>query len=791
MSNLLEIHIDDQTFQVEPGRMIIEVADQAGITIPRFCYHKKLPIAANCRMCLVDVEKSGKPLPACATPVTHGMVVRTHSPKALEAQKSVMEFLLINHPLDCPICDQGGQCELQDLAMGYGKDVSRYHEGKRSVHDKNLGSLIATDMTRCIQCTRCVRFGQEIAGIPELGTMGRGEHTEISTYIEKSLDSELSGNIIDLCPVGALTSKPFRFTARPWELEQLPSIAPHDCVGSHIGLQFRRGEVLRVAPRECETLNETWLTDRDRFSYTSLKHPERLQVPMIKVHGVWQETDWSTALTTAVRQLLLTIQKHGAAAVGAQISPSSTTEECYLLQKWLRGLDVQHIDHRIHQTAPSPKARHEAPGLVGTLSSLNHQDLIVLIGSYLQREQPIIAHRVRQATLNGGHVVLIGSVDPKHNFAVTARAQMKPSELALTLARIVTAVANLSEQALPVDFPVVATTTDDIAIAKVLLVEGQRTLLLGQIAQNHPDSVLIEALTRQLSELLSAQFGILTQGANSAGAWLAGAVPHQRTGLALQDNPGLNAAEQWQAKLKAYILANIEPELDTAFPTLALTALQEAETVICMTPYVSKTMLEHADILLPCATFAETAGTFVNVEGSWQSFQGVVSPPGQARPLWKILRVLGNLTEQSGFDYISAEEVLTEVKDICDKAVKASPASYVWPKTLPAINMDGLECITFWPIYRIDAMTRRSEPLQLSATAEPPCVWIHPQLAQTLDLKEGELARVSQQGEWIDLPVRLSPRISPDSVYIPAGFSETAHGYAFGAVRVERSLTPC
>ncbi len=787
MSNLLEIHIDDQTLQVEPGRMIIEAADQAGIAIPRFCYHKKLPIAANCRMCLVDVEKSGKPLPACATPVTHGMVVRTHSPKALEAQQSVMEFLLINHPLDCPICDQGGQCELQDVAMGYGKDISRYHEGKRSVHDKNLGPLISTDMTRCIHCTRCVRFGQEIAGIPELGTIGRGEHTEISTYIEKSLDSELSGNIIDLCPVGALTSKPFRFTARPWELTQADSIAPHDCVGSHMALHCRGQKVLRAAPRECESLNETWLSDRDRFSYTGLNHPDRLQTPMIKVHGEWQETDWPTALNTAVRQLLLTIQGHGAEQVGAQISPNSTVEEFYLLQKWLRGLHVPHIDHRIHQVAPSAQLRNTPPGLEGTLTSLNQQDLIVLIGSYLQREQPIIAHRVRQSTLNGGHVVLIGSVDPKHNFDVAARAQIKPSELARTLTNLITAVAKATQQPLPSGFPAVIPSAADETLAKALLIQGKCTLLVGQIAQNHADAAIIEALSRHLAQLLSAQFGLLTQGSNSAGAWLAGAVPHQKPGLAEESTKGLSAAKQWSAKLKSYILVNMEPEVDSASPVEALAALKAAETVICLTPYVTPAMLDYADILLPTATFAETAGTFVNVEGTWQSFTGAISPPGLARPAWKILRVLGNLTEQPGFDYISSQAILTEVKAQCDSATAASPTTIAWPTTTAQPILEGFECITFWPIYRVDAITRRSEALQQSATAEGPCIWLHPNLAHRLSLQEGEFAKVGgQNASWVHLAVRLTPRIPEDAVYIPAGFTETAFAAAFSQVYVER-----
>lgn len=788
MSNLLEIHIDDQTFQVEPGTMIIEVADQAGITIPRFCYHKKLPIAANCRMCLVDVEKSGKPLPACATPVTHGMVVHTHSAKALEAQKSVMEFLLINHPLDCPICDQGGQCELQDVAMGYGKDVSRYQEGKRSVHDKNLGSLIATDMTRCIHCTRCVRFGQEIAGIPELGTIGRGEHTEISTYIEKSLDSELSGNIIDLCPVGALTSKPFRFTARPWELEQFATIAPHDCVGSNMSLHVRRGQVLRAAPRENERLNETWLSDRDRFSYTGLTHEQRLMQPMIKQDGVWRETDWPTALDAVVRELMQVIHEQKSMQVGAQISASATVEECYLLQKWLRGLGVANIDHRLQALAPGKTYRQQAPGMNAPIASLNQQDVIVLIGSYLQREQPIIAHRVRQATLNGGKVILINSVDPRHNFHVTARVAVKPSQLSSQLINIITAVAELSKQSLPQGFSTGKPTDADKTVAKDLLTAGSRTVLVGQIAQNHPEATLIEALSHVLAQLLTAQWGLLTQGANAAGAWLAGAVPQQTAGLKPAPQLGLTATEQWQAQLAAYILVHVEPELDTAVPTEALAALKAAKTVIAFTAYATPQMLDYAHILLPSALFAETAGTFVNVEGEWQSFRGVAAPPGQARPIWKILRVLGQLTKQEGFEYASAEDVLAEIQGLVKTVTPPESQPWVWPSTRTADKTNAIERISFWPIYRIDPLVRRSVALQQSATAESASIWLHPDMAAQLQLAEGQLASVTQDTQKVVLPVRLSERIPQGAVYIPAGFAETAPlGSIFSAVTVERS----
>ena len=437
------IEIDGKTIEVETGKMIIEVADEAGIYIPRFCYHKKLSVAANCRMCLVEVESNRKTLPACATPISNGMKVFTKSPAALRSQEAVMEFLLINHPLDCPICDQGGSCELQDISMGFGRDASSYEEPKRAVHDDDLGPLIATDMTRCIQCTRCVRFGEEIAGLPELGGIGRGEHLQISTAIEHSMQSEVSGNIIDLCPVGALTSKPFRYTARPWELSQSSGIAPHDCLGSHVYWQTRRNHLMRVVPKEFEAINETWLSDRDRFSYLGLQHHARAAVPKIKRNGLWEEVDWSTALGFAAQGIAKIINDHGPEQFAAFASPSSSLEECYLLQKSLRELGVNNLDYRLKQSD------FRDQGLQGLMpishfsyADLDKQAQILIIGCNVDKEVPLAGLRLRKAFLNHAKLMALNAVDYDYRFDLAHKIIVSPNLFREKLASILAALIN-------------------------------------------------------------------------------------------------------------------------------------------------------------------------------------------------------------------------------------------------------------------------------------------------------------------------------------------------------------
>jgi NADH-quinone oxidoreductase subunit G len=753
---MIEIEIDGKTIEVEPGSMIIEVADKAGIPIPRFCYHKKLSIAANCRMCLVEVEKAPKPLPACATPVTAGMKVSTCSAKAKDAQRAVMEFLLINHPLDCPICDQGGECELQDISLEYGKDVSRFTEGKRAVDDDNLGSLIATEMTRCIQCTRCVRFGQEIAGLRELGATGRGENMQITTYVQHSMQSEISGNIIDLCPVGALTSKPFRFTARAWELQQAPSIAPHDCLGSNIYLHSRRQQVMRAIPRDNEAINETWLSDRDRFSYLAINSADRVTKPMVKVNGNWQETDWATALEKVAHQF----KNMSAEQIAALISPSATIEELYLLQKLLRAIGCHNIDHRLHQTDFADDAHVELyPSLGISIEELETQDAILLVGANIQREQPLAAHRIRKATLRGARVASVNVVDYEFNFTQQEKFIVSPDRL----------VAHL--------------TAETTALANLLQAGEKKIILLGAIAQNHPQAAVIKALVRKIAELSGAKIGYLTEGANAAGAWLAGAIPHRAAAGEMVANAGVNTQTLLAQPKKAYLLFGVEPQLDCANPAQALAALQQAEFVVACSPFKANIYLEHADVILPIAAFAETSGTFVNVEGRWQSFAAAVPAPDEARPGWKVLRVLGNLLDVAGFDYVSSEDARDELKQLAEN-VNLQLAPWTCPTEFQT-KANELTRITEWPLYSGDSVVRRAAALQQSAAHEATAIYINPQLAARLQLQAGQIVNAVQGNGKAQLPVIIDARIPDACVWIPAGRQETAVlGDSFGAIEI-------
>lgn len=786
---MIELEIDDKQLEAEPGSMIIEVADKYGIPIPRFCYHKKLSIAANCRMCLVEVEKSGKPLPACATPVTAGMKVRTCSAKAREAQKAVMEFLLINHPLDCPICDQGGECELQDLSLGYGKDVSRFNIGKRSVKDDDLGSLIATDMTRCIQCTRCVRFGQEVAGFRELGATNRGENMEITTYIKHSMESELSGNIIDLCPVGALTSKPFRFSARAWELQQTASIAPHDCIGSNIYIHIRRNQVMRAVPRENEALNETWLSDRDRFSYQAVNSPERLQKPLIKVNGLWQETDWSVALQFAVEGLQKILTQYGAKQIGGLISPSATTEELFLLQKLMRGLGAHTIDHRLHQTDfADQKQAPLYPKLASSIEDLENKfDTILLIGSNIQREQPIAGHRIRQATLRGAQVLSINLLDHAFNFEQKQKIIVAPHKFVRVLAGVAKALLaqqNSNELSIIELLQDVQPTAEEKLLAEQLKTDQKKTILLGALAQNHPEAALIRVLTQFIANLLNAEWNCLTEGANSAGAWLTGAIPHRGpAGLAIPD-AGLSANMALAASLKAYILFGVEPELDCANPAAANNALSKAEFVLAFSPFTSENYLQYAHVILPIALFAETAGTYINCVGDWQSFAAATKPKGDALPGWEVLQLLAKQLQLADFDYVSTEMIVMELKQL---VAKGSVIEEKWQgsKEIKVLNEQAITRITEWPIYSIDNVVRRASALQQSGTHEPTGVYLNAKLAARLQLQEDTLVTVVQGGAQAQLPVIFSSRIPDECVWIPAGRPETTTlGAAFGEIEI-------
>ncbi|MEK7989627.1 MAG: NADH-quinone oxidoreductase subunit NuoG [Thiotrichaceae bacterium] len=757
------IEIDGKPYKAQPGQMLIEVADANGINIPRFCYHKKLSVAANCRMCLVEVERAPKPMPACATPVMDGMKAWTKSTKALAAQKSVMEFLLINHPLDCPICDQGGECELQDIAVGYGNDVSRYQEQKRVIFDKNIGPLIATEMTRCIHCTRCVRFGIEIAGVQEMGSTGRGDSTLIGTYIQKSVDSELSGNVVDLCPVGALTAKPSRFVARAWELQQAESIAPHDGLGSNVYVHLRRGEVLRVVPKDNEAVNEVWLSDRDRFSYQGLTAADRLTKPMIKQDGEWQETDLESALAFAVDGLKQVIASHSANDVGALASPTATVEELYLLQKLMRGIGVNNIDHRLRQTDFSDQdAAPLYPALGQAVSDIEVSNSILVIGSNLRKEHPLINHRVNKASKKGASISFVNPVNYTFNYKVAHQAVAAPSDMVATLAGIAKALG----AELPSGLSNVNADETQTAIAESIKSGERKTILLGNIAAQHPQFSAIRALAVAIAKASGATLGYLAESANSAGAWLAGVLPHRQAAGNAATDKGIDAQAMLTKGLKAYVLLGTEPELDSNIASSkVLENLKQAAFTVSLTAYASDTTKEYANVLLPIAAFTETSGTYVNLEGQWQSFNGVVAPKDDARPAWKILRVLGNLFDVDGFEYTDSTQVRDELKAaVGDKQADNTVAGQIADLN-PA--SDDIQLIAETPMYAVDSLVRRSSALQNTTDSKRAGnIYLNSSLAQQKGLKADKQAKVSQNGTTITLPVMIDERIPDNCVLL-------------------------
>lgn len=780
----VNIEVNGISLKARKGAMLIEVTDAAGISIPRFCYHKKLSIAASCRMCLVEVEKAPKPLPACATPVMEGMKVYTESPKALAAQKGTMEFLLINHPLDCPICDQGGECELQDIALGYGGDVSRFAERKRVVRDKDIGPLIATEMTRCIHCTRCVRFGEEIAGLRELGATGRGENMEIGTYVAHSVISELSGNVIDLCPVGALTAKPSRYRGRSWEYVQHAAVAPHDSVGSNIFIHTLRGKVMRVAPRENEQINETWISDRDRFSYEGIYSDDRLARPLVKSG----EVDWETALEAAAKGLKEVIARHGAESVGFLVAPTATVEELYLAQKLARGLGVANIDHRLRQADFSDQdAAPVFPWLGQALEDLEKVKAALLIGSNVRMEQPLAGHRLRKAALAGGQVMFINPRDFDFRFPVAAKVVTDPAGMVAALAGVAQAVAELKGETLPaslVSLVAGAPGETERAMAAHLINNAPTTVLLGNLAIFHPAFASLRALAGFVARCSGARLGYLPEAANSAGGWLAGAVPHRLPGGKPAPKAGLNVRAMLESPRKAYVLLGVEPELDCWDGAAALKALQGAELIVSLSPYARLAGKSQAQIILPVATFAETSGTYVNAEGCWQSFQGASKPFGDARPAWKVLRVLGNLCGVTGFEYVSSEEVLAEVQSASGAVQPDNTLDFNQPLT--PFQADGLLRAGDVPIYATDPLVRRARALQASPLARPVEVRLHPDVARALGVAERDRVQVRQNGVAVDLPLVLDESIPRGCAWIPAGLNASVVlGPAVGPVAIQ------
>ncbi|MFO1436311.1 MAG: NADH-quinone oxidoreductase subunit NuoG [Gammaproteobacteria bacterium] len=787
--DLVNIEIDGVPVKARKGAMIIEVTDGMNIDVPRFCYHKKLSVAANCRMCLVQVEKMGKPAPACATPVMEGMKIYTHSPAARAAQKATMEFLLINHPLDCPICDQGGECELQDLAVGYGTDVSQYSEGKRVVKDKNIGPLVQTDMTRCIHCTRCVRFGEEVAGLRELGATGRGEFMQIGTYVEKAMRSEMSGNVIDLCPVGALTSKPYRYSARAWELRAKSTIAPHDCVGSNLEAHIKGQKLKRIVPRENESINEVWISDRDRYSYEAVNSPQRLLAPMVKDHGQWREVDWDTAIKASAESLRTVLKESGAGHLAGLISPNATTEEAFLFQKLLRGFGVNSIDHRLrHGDVRDQERAPLYPWLGQPISALDTQQAVLVVGSNLRHDQPILNHRLRKSTLRGGAVSVINPVDFEFNWPAQEKIICAPGAMVANLAGIARALADTTNDTDALGRLRDAQVNDTHRrIAEQLSNAERSSIIFGNIAASHPDGSILRALGQIICRLSHSTLGFLSDGANSAGAHLAGALPHRAPAMQAVAEPGMDAMAALRKRIRAYVLFGIDPELDCLDGHAARIAMERAGLVIAFSAFRSDFLDRTAHVLLPLATFAETSGTYVNVEGTWQSFDAAVDSPGESRPGWKILRVLGNELGLQGFDYLQSTDVRDALQSMVGERVPenntALPAGALVYKPIAA----GLEKLTIVPMYSSDPVVRRASALQATGQIADERLRVSPAFAASHGWTDGARVRLIHGDVRTEVVLQIDGRLPDSCVLIFGAGPMYDSGAAHGAVQVERA----
>ena len=785
----VNIEINGEPLEARKGQMLIEAADEAGIRIPRFCYHRKLSVAANCRMCLVELEKAPKPMPACATPVGEGMKVFTQSEKALAAQKNTMEFLLINHPLDCPICDQGGECELQDLALGFGRGVSRYTEGKRVVSDPDLGPLISTDMTRCIHCTRCVRFTEEIAGYKELGATGRGEHMRIGTYIQQSVDHELSGNVIDLCPVGALNNKPFRFRARSWEMTEHATVPPHDPVGTNIWAHVLRGEFLRAVPRDNEAVNETWIADRDRFSNEGIYSPERIAHPMIRRNGALEPASWEEAVTAAARALQDATTRHGSEQLGALAAPVASLEESYLFQALVRGLGSANLDHRLGRgDFRSDALEGNYPWLGLALEDIEQLDGALVVGSSLRKEAPMLAHRVRKAALNGTQVGFVNPAEYKFLFPQSGYLVRHDAELVQGLAEVVVALVDETGASIPGEVKSlvkgVQAGEEAQAIARGLASGESRWVLLGQLARSHPHWSELRALGLAAARMSDARFGQLSESGNTAGAALAGVLPHRGPGGEAVES-GMNAVAMLAEPRKAYLLLHCEPSRDAWDAAAARQALGQAEAVVALASYRNADLEEHADVVLPVGTYAESFGTQINGEGRWQSSRGVIEPWGESRPAWKVLRALGSILELSGFEQMDAEQVLRDARNAIGETGPGEE------RLESVAETPGVESGDFWrlgemAIHAADPLVRRSAPLQKSADGQTQ-LRLSPADAQRLKLEEGDQVRVAGTGQACHLSASIDPGLPEGSVAIPAGPAETeALGPRRGSVKLEK-----
>ncbi|MDR2451288.1 MAG: NADH-quinone oxidoreductase subunit NuoG [Candidatus Accumulibacter sp.] len=781
---MLDIEIDGKQLQVPPGSTVMEAARASGAYIPHFCYHKKLSIAANCRMCLVQVEKAPKPLPACATPVANGMKVFTHSALAVAAQRGVLEFLLINHPLDCPICDQGGECQLQDLAMGYGGTASRFRETKHVVLAKEAGPLISMrEMSRCIHCTRCVRFGQEIAGVMELGMAHRNVHSEIQTFLGRSVDSELSGNMIDLCPVGALTSRPFRYSARSWELSRRQSVSPHDSLGTNLTVQVKNDRVLRVLPRENEEINECWISDKDRFSYEALNSPDRLEKPMIRVDGALREVEWNVALDYVAHALKDIAANHGAESIAALASPHSTAEELYLTQKLMRGLGSGNVDCRLRRCDFSSDGRRAGtPWLGMRISEIQDLNAALVVGSFLRKDHPLFAQRLRQLARKGGELSLVSVTGDDPLINLRARITVAPRDLVRALAGVVKAAAEQKGVAVPAGLEAVEPCEQARAVAASLVQDGKKAIFLGNVAEQLDQAGQLHALAAELSRLTGATLGFILDAANSVGGCVAGALPA---------GDGLNAREMFARPRKAYLLMGVEPEFDCADPGEAVAALGQADLVVAMGSFMSRAAQDYADALLPLAAFTETSGTYVSAEGRVQSVQGVCRPRGDARPGWKVLRVLGNVLELPGFGYESSEAVRDEFIPAGASFIENLDNGIDLPLApISAASDDdgGLTRIADVPIHFADPLARRAASLQKTRDAAPPAAFLHPETLDRLGIAAETRVRVRQGSGEALLTARADAGVPPGCVRVAAAHAATASlGGMFGPIHVERA----
>ncbi|MGB8635437.1 MAG: NADH-quinone oxidoreductase subunit NuoG [Rhodanobacteraceae bacterium] len=767
-TNTVTIEIDGRSLEAPKGSMIIQAADKANIPIPRFCYHPKLAIAANCRMCLVEVEMGGKPMgkpaPACATPVADGMVVRTRSDKALKAQRNVMEFLLINHPLDCPICDQGGECELQDLSLGYGRSISRFTERKRSVADENIGPLIATYMTRCIQCTRCVRVMSEIAGTHELGGMDRGEHLEIGTYIGKSIESELGGNIIDVCPVGALTDKVFQFKARAWELIARKSIGYHDAQGSNLWLHTRRGDILRAVPRDNDDINECWLSDRDRYSHQGLNADDRARRPMLKRDGEWQDVDWQTALDAVVAGL----KAAGGQDLGMLVHPASTCEEGLLLKRLAAGLGCSSMDHRLRQLDPAAAAAtvFEMP-----LATVQDAGASLLLGSYPRHEMPLFNHRLRQSVLKGGKVFVANPLAQDFNYPLAGSFIAPPQALLdemLVLARAASELGDKPQTDSALAEAMASVEVSDAArTAVTALRDADKSLVVfGHLAAMHPQASWLRAAARLIADATGSAVDEIPLGANAIGLSQVGLLPGEggRDARAMQLEPP-----------KVMILFGAEPPHDFADGSLINDALDKADFVVAFNAFAGEALKNAADVILPIAPLPETPATLVNVDGKAQRVEAAVPATGEVREGWKILRALGRQLGLEGFDLEDMASLDAEVDQALAGTHAIQRTSLAERPGLPSTGLTRMDSI---PIYRGDAVLRRAKALNEHPLTRPPEAVMAPADARAMQLEDGQRVRVT--GGQV-LPLRVDARVPAGAVWIQSTHAATSKLVPMGA----------